>query len=115
MSQTDIDAIIVETMTVHDGILGFIGIDDDRPVAAWSGYHATRCVQRLAEAQSRVAVSEWALADVTSRGAHDCIARAEANLSAARADLASWHAQASRLEAARKVTLFAPHHSPFAL
>jgi hypothetical protein len=114
MSQTDIDSIIVETMTVHDGIFGFIGIDDDRPLAAWSGPHATRCVQRLAEARSRVAVSEWALADVTARGAHDCVARAQANLAAARADHAAWQAQASRLEAARKVTRSAPKTSPFA-
>jgi hypothetical protein len=114
MRQNDIDSIIVETMTVHDGIFGFIGIDDDRPLAAWSGHHATRCVHRLAEAQSRVAVSEWALADVTARGAHACVAHAEATLAHARAELAAWQAQAARLEAARKVTLFAPKSSPFA-
>ncbi len=114
MSQTDIDSIIVETMTVHDGIFGFIGIDDDRPLAAWSGPHAMRCVQRLAEAHSRVAVAEWALTDVTSRGAHDCVARAQSTLAAARADVAAWQAQAARLEAARKVTPSAPKHSPFA-
>ena len=42
MHQSDIDSIIVETMSVHDGVLGFIGFDGDRPVSLWSGYHAER-------------------------------------------------------------------------
>ncbi len=114
MSQTDIDSIIVETMSVHDGILGFVGFDDDRPVAMWSSFHAERCVVRLREATSRLAVSAWALADVTARGATSCIANAEANVDAAKADLAVWQAQAARLEAARSRTPRAPSVSPFA-
>jgi hypothetical protein len=114
MSQTDIDSIIVTAVNDHDGIWGLYGFDDNRPVAMWSGYHAERCVVRLREARSRVQVSQWALADVTTRGASHCVARAESNLAAAKADLAVWEAQAGRLEAARKRTPTAPKTSPFA-
>ncbi len=113
MNQRDIDSILVETMTVHDGVLGFIGFDDDRPVAMWSSFHADRCVTRLSEARSRLAVANWALNDVTTRGATDCIARAQHNLDAARADLVTWDAQARRLEAARVKDRHAPRASPF--
>ncbi len=113
MSQRDIDSIIVETMTDHDGILGFIGFDDDRPVSVWSSYHADRCVIRLREARARVQVATWALGDVTTRGAVDCIANAHATLSAAQTELAVWEAQARRLEAARVKDTYAPKVSPF--
>lgn len=113
MHQSDIDSIIVETMSVHDGVLGFIGFDDDRPVSLWSSYHADRCVGRLSEARARLQVAEWALNDVTTRGATNCIPRAQWNLDAAKADLTVWEAQAARLEAARRVDRYAPKKSPF--
>lgn len=115
MSQTDIDAILLDSFTTHDGIWGLYGIDDDRPVAMWSGFHAVRCVERLAQSRSRVAVAEWALADVTRRGATSCIAGAAATLAEARADHATWVAQAHRLEAARRITPTAPRESPFGM
>jgi len=113
MQQSDIDSIIVETMSDHDGILGFVGFDDDRPVAVWSSSHAHRCVVRLSEARARLSVSEWALADLHARGAVNCIARAEWTLERAKADLSVWEAQAARLEAARKKDRTAPKVSPF--
>lgn len=113
MHQSDIDSIIVETMSVHDGILGFVGFDDDRPVSTWSSFHADRCVVRLREARARLQVAEWALNDVTTRGATNCVARAQWNLDAAKADLAVWEAQAARLEAARVKDRCAPKLSPF--
>ena len=112
MHQSDIDSIIVETMSVHDGVLGFIGFDDDRPVALWSSYHADRCVVRLREARARLRVAEWALADVQARGATHCIERAAWTLNGAKADLTVWEAQAARLEAARRVDRDAPKVSP---
>jgi hypothetical protein len=115
MDQKDIDSIIIETMSVHDGILGFIGFDDDRPVSMWSSYHADRCVQRLREATARVKVANWALADVTARGATNAIARAQHTLDAAKADQAVWTAQARRLEAARTKDPYAPRTSPFGM
>ncbi len=113
MHQSDIDSIIVETMSVHDGVLGFIGFDDDRPVSLWSSYHADRCVVRLREARARLKVAEWAVNDVTTRGASHCIARAQWTLDGAKADLAVWEGQAARLEAARRVDSYAPKVSPF--
>ncbi len=113
MRQRDIDSIIVETMSDHDGILGFIGFDDDRPVSLWSSYHADRCVIRLRQARSRVQVATWALSDVTTRGAVNCIENAQSTLAAAHVDLAVWEAQARRLEAARVKDSHAPKMSPF--
>jgi hypothetical protein len=100
----DFDAFLVDYIPCADGLWSLVGIDDDRPIDAWSSAHAARCVQMLPIARSRVSVAEWALADVQARGIVPCIARAAANLARARADLADWQAQARRLEAARQVT-----------
>jgi len=113
MSHTDIDAILLDSFSLHDGVWGLVGCDDDRPVSLWSSYHADRCVQRLRESRGRIAAAEWALRDVTARGATSCIANAEHTLAAARADRAVWDAQARRLEAARVKDSFAPKMSPF--
>ncbi|AMW05476.1 hypothetical protein [Gemmatimonas phototrophica] len=100
----DIDLILVDSVPVNDGIWAWYGIDDDRPMAAWSRFHATRCVEQLAINRARVGAAEWALADVQARGIVPCIAKAAAHLARARAELADWEAQGHRLEAARKVT-----------
>jgi hypothetical protein len=100
----DIDAILVDSIPVNDGIWAWYGFDDDRPLAAWSSFHATRCMEQLPIARARVKIAEWALADVQARGIAPCIAKAGAHLARARAELADWEAQARRLEAARKVT-----------
>jgi hypothetical protein len=100
----DIDAILVDSVPVNDGIWAWYGFDDDRPMAAWSSFHATRCMEQLPIARARVKIAEWALADVQPRGNTACIAKAGAHLARARAELADWEAQARRLEAARKVT-----------
>ena len=75
---------------MHDGIWSLSGIDDDRPVAAWSRPHAERYAQRLAEATSREKVAEWALGDVTAKHLPASIALAEATLATARAARAMW-------------------------
>jgi len=100
----DIDAILVDSIPVNDGIWAWYGFDDDRPLAAWSSFHATRCLEQLPIARARVKVAEWTLSDVQARGVASCIAKAGAHLARARAALADWEAQARRLEAARKVT-----------
>lgn len=114
MSAPDLDAFLIPDLNVHDGVLGLIGIDDDRPMAAWSHYHAQRCVTQLAIAQARVRVAEGTLADVSARGDARCIARAEQWLAQVRAELAGWQAQRDRLERARRADPYAPRESPFA-
>ena len=100
----DFDGFLLEAIPTTDGIWALYGIDDDRPVNAWSSYHATRCVEQMAIAHARVKAAEWTLADVQARGIAPCIAKAAAHLARSRAELATWEAQARRLEAHRKVT-----------
>jgi hypothetical protein len=100
----DIDAILVDSVPINDGIWAWYGFDDDRPLAAWSSFHATRCMEQLPIARARVKAAEWALADVQARGVAPAIAKASAHLARTRSELADWEAQARRLEAARKVT-----------
>lgn len=100
----DIDEILVDSVPVNDGIWAWYGIDDDRPLAAWSSYHAARCMEQLPIAQARVRIAEWTLADVQPRGSAAVIAKAYLHLQHAKTELATWEAQARRLEAARKVT-----------
>lgn len=100
----DFDGFLLDAIPTTDGIWSLYGIDDDRPMAAWSSYHATRCVEQLPIARARVKAAEWALADVQARGLAACIAKAGAHLARVRAELSDWEAQAHRLEAARKVT-----------
>lgn len=111
-TSTDIDAILLDSIPVNDGIWALAGFDDDRSVFAWSSYHATRCVEQLAIARNRVAAAEWALADVQKRGLHAAIAKAGAHVARARAELAEWEAKTQQQEAYRKVT---PGASPVSL
>lgn len=101
---SDFDGFLLDAIPTNDGIWALYGIDDDRPLAAWSSYHAARCVEQLAIARSRVKVAEWALADVQAKGLDRCVAKAGAHVARARAELAEWEAQGRRLEAARRVT-----------
>ena len=101
---SDFDEFLLDAIPTNDGIWALYGIDDDRPMAAWSSDHAARCVSQLATARSRVKVAEWALADVQARGLDRCVAKAGAHLARTRAELAEWEAQGRRLEAARRVT-----------
>ena len=100
----DFDGFLLDAIPTTDGVWALYGIDDDRPLAAWSSYHAARCVDQLVIARARVKAAEWALTDVQARGHAACIAKAGAHLARMRADLADWEAQGRRLEAARKVT-----------
>jgi hypothetical protein len=100
----DFDGFLLDAIPTTDGIWALYGIDDDRPVDAWSSYHAARCVDQLAIAHARVNAAEWVLADVQARGIVPCIAKAGAHLARARAELASWEAQARRLEKHRTTT-----------
>ncbi len=109
----DFDGFLLDAIPTSDGLWSLAGIDDDRPVAVWSSYHAVRCVQQLKIARQREKVAEWQLADVTARALPASIVRAQANLRNARMALAAWEAQAQRLEAARRITSWAPQESPF--
>lgn len=100
----DLDGFVLDSIPVNDGVWALYGIDDDRPVDAWSSFHAARCVDQLAISQARVKAAEWALADVQARGIVPCIAKANAHLAHARAELAGWEAQARRLESHRTST-----------
>lgn len=100
----DIDGFLLDAIPLNDGVWSLYGIDDDRPVDAWSSYHATRCVEQLAIARARVTAAEWALADVQARGLVPCIAKAGAHLARTRAELADWEAQGRRLESHRSTT-----------
>jgi hypothetical protein len=101
---SDFDGFLLDSIPTNDGIWALYGFDDDRPMAAWSSYHATRCVDQLVIARSRVKTAEWALADVSAKGLVSCIAKAGAHLARTRAELSEWQAQARRLEAARQTT-----------
>lgn len=100
----DFDGFLLEAIPTTDGVWALYGIDDDRPMSAWSSDHALRCVEQLAITRTRVKVAEWALADVQARGHAACIAKAAAYLARTRAELGEWEAQGHRLEAARKRT-----------
>jgi hypothetical protein len=99
----DLDAILFEYILPTDGIWSVYGIDDDRPMAAWSGPHYARANEQHALAQSRVAAAEWRLNDVRTRGANSAvIANSERELAAAQAELGGWVAQIGRLEMVRE-------------
>jgi hypothetical protein len=86
----DFDGFLLDYIPVHDGIWSLYGIDDDRPLAAWSRPHAERYTQRLAEATAREKIAEWALGDVTAKNLPACITKADATLATARAERAMW-------------------------
>lgn len=98
----------------HEGGLNLLTIDDARPVAAWSHYHASYTVAALAIAESRERAVAWALDDVRARGLSGQVAAYEAQLAAVRAHRAELLAQRDRLEAARLRDPRAPRVSPFA-
>lgn len=100
----DIDGFLLDAIPTTDGIWALYGFDDDRPVDAWSSFHAARCVEQLTIVRSRLKAAEWALADVQPRGNARFIANAEAHVAKTRAELAMWEAQARRLEAHRQTT-----------
>ena len=100
----DFDGFLLDAIPIADGIWSLYGIDDDRPVDAWSSFHATRCVEQLAIARARVKAAEWALADVQARGIAACVAKAGAHLARTRAELADWEAKGRRLESHRQTT-----------
>lgn len=98
----DFDAWLVDSFSTTDGIWGLCGVDDDRPVATWSGAHLERALSQRALSASRVAACEWAVADVEARGANAAIvANAHAQLAAARAEWSAWDAQVARIDRAR--------------
>ena len=99
---TDIDAILLDSFTTSDGLLGLIGIDDDRPMAAWSAPHYERALLMQGIAQARVQAAAWRLADVNANHPTPAmVAGAEASLADAEAQVGQWTAQRERLEAAR--------------
>ena len=103
-TSTDFDAIVLDSIPVNDGIWALAGFDDDRSVFAWSPGHARRCIEQLAIARNRVAVAEWALADVQKRGLAAAVAKAGAHVARARAELAEWETKTHQQEAFRKAT-----------
>jgi hypothetical protein len=107
MTITDIDAFSIPPFSVYDGIEGLYA-DDDRAVDLWSHYHAIRVNTCLRIARERIRVFEWQLADVAPRGHAAMTARAEGELAAARAELASLETKRNALEAARIKDAFAP-------
>ena len=103
----DLDAVTIPPFSVYDGIEG-LWQDDDRTVTLWSHYHAIRVITCLGITRARIRAFEWQVADVTPRGDAAMVARAQANLAAARADLADLERRRDLLEAARVADSYAP-------
>jgi hypothetical protein len=85
----------------NEGGLNLLTIDDARPVAAWSSYHAQYCVTELGITAARERAIAWALADVRARGIPERVASYEAQLAEVRAQRVALLAQRDRLAAAR--------------
>ncbi|HMS03911.1 MAG TPA: hypothetical protein PKE51_13100 [Gemmatimonadaceae bacterium] len=111
---------------VHDGVLGAIAIDDEKPMAIWSHYHADALAARMLEFRERLRVAEWTVGDTQRRldaRGHEsaavrdrlqaCVARAEAERDAIRARLAELTSRARVMEAARQADWYAIKVSPF--
>ncbi len=105
--EEDLDAFTIPPFSPFDGIEGLYA-DDDRTVSVWSRYHAARVNVRLPIARRRVEVFTWQVADVTPRGNAAMVAQAEANLAAARAELAIIEHRRDLLEQARATDPLAP-------
>lgn len=86
----DFDGFLLDFIPLNDGVWSLYGIDDDRPVAAWSRYHAERYAARVTEATAREKISEWALADVTAKNIPAAMVKATQTLAVARAATALW-------------------------
>lgn len=103
----DLDAVTVPPFSVYDGIEG-LWQDDDRRVDLWSHYHAIRVNTCLRITRARIRTFEWQLADVTPRGDAAMVARAQAELAKAKAELADLEQRRDLLEAARVKDSYAP-------
>ena len=86
----------------HEGGLNLLTIDDARPVAAWSSYHAQYCVTELGITAARERAIAWALADVRARGIPERVAAYEEQLAEVRAHRVALLAQRDRLAASRR-------------
>ena len=111
---------------VYDGVLGAIAIDDEKPMAIWSHYHADALAARMREFRERLRVAEWTVGDTRARlAAHaqasaavrdrlqSCVDRAEAERDAIRAQLGVYTQRARVMEAARQADWYAIKVSPF--
>lgn len=103
----DFDAGTIPPFSVYDGIEG-LWQDDDREVDLWSHYHAIRVNTCLRITRERIRVFQWQVQDVTPRGDAAMLARAEAELAAARAELQQLERRRDLLEAARAKDNYAP-------
>ena len=99
---SDLDGWLLESIPTTDGIWSLYGIDDDRPMAAWSGPHLERALSQRTLTASRVAAAEWALGDLQQRGASAAaIAKVQGEVAAAKAEWGAWDAQVRRQISAR--------------
>ncbi len=111
---------------VYDGVLGAITIDDEKPMAIWSHYHADALAARMTEYRERLRVAEWTVSDTSARlaanaGASEsvrarlqaCATHAAAERDAIRDRLATLVARARIMEAARVADWYAIKVSPF--
>lgn len=106
-AQPDLDAFSIPPFSVHDGIEGLYQ-DDDRFVDLWSHYHANRVNTCLRIVRARLKVFEWQRGNVAPRGDAAMLARVDAELAQARAELAELERRRDALEAARVKDSFAP-------
>jgi hypothetical protein len=97
----------------NEGGLNLLAIDDARPVAAWSHYHATYAIRELGILAARADAVRWALDDVRGRGMDGQVRAYEAQLADIEARRAQVRAQCARLDAARAHHPYAPRVSPF--
>jgi hypothetical protein len=98
---------------LNEGGLNLLAIDDARPVAAWSHYHANYALTELAILAERERALRWALDDLRARGLDGQVRAYEAQLAEVEARRAAHQAQCARLEAARVRDPRAPRVSPF--
>lgn len=105
--QPDLDAFSIPPFSVYDGIEGLYA-DDDRFVDLWSHYHANRVNTCLRIVRARIRAFEWQHANVAPRGDAAMVARVEAQLAEAKAELADLERRRDALEAARVKDSYAP-------
>lgn len=104
---TDFDAVTIPPFSVYDGIEG-LWQDDDRKTDMWSPYFAVRVNTCLRITRERVRVFQWQVQDVTPRGNAAALARAEAELAGAQAELRELEIRRDLLETARQKDSYAP-------
>jgi hypothetical protein len=85
----------------NEGGLNLLTVDDARPVAAWSHYHAAYAQGELEIAEWRERAVRWALDDVRARGLAGQVEIYEAQLASLAERRALLTAQWERLLAAR--------------